>query len=105
MADLTSDFPSILSTLMEKPELIAKIASLLRGSGITLPEKAEDEEPQNAEPTAAPAPVEPTFRPVDEKSREKLFLSLKPYLSDKRASAIDTMVGILRVIDAVRPGR
>ena len=63
------------------------------------------EEPVASVPTAE-APASATY-PRDGRKRSnrgRLLGSLKPYLSEKRASAIDTMISVADILDAMKGG-
>ena len=82
------DIGKLALSIMEHPELIEKIKAL-GDSG----EKGEHKEPAHEEKSE--------LHRGNSKRRSALLCSLKPYLSDKRRSAIDTMITVFDVLDTV----
>ena len=92
----TPDISRIISVLMENPELIDQISALVN--------EAPAEEPPN-EPEQTAVAVEASTTPVYEGihgRREHLLSALKPYLSEERQRAIDSMITFADILDAVR---
>ena len=101
------DLSRIIGLIMENPGLIEQISGLIKGADTAPAEKpAEVEaEPVASEPTAEVS-ASATY-PRDSRRRSnrgRLLGSLKPYLSDKRASAIDTMISVSDILDAMKGG-
>lgn len=110
MADSGPDISKIIGLIMENPDIIEKIRSLA--------EKEKDERETNEENTAPQAEV--TALSSDGKSlnkeaatvskvstgstlrRHELLCALKPYVSKKRAGAIDTALGIMDVLSIMK---
>lgn len=94
----TPDISRIISVLMENPELIEQISALAA-------EKKEEEpappppEEEKAETVTASVGVAAT---TIHSRREQLLSALKPYLSDERQRAIDSMMTFADILDAVR---
>ena len=80
-----------MSILMKKPELIETIANEL---GLSGGDQKSDVEVKEEEVSTASEKAK--VQPKNEKSgdRERLLLALKPYLSEKRRSAIDVMINL-----------
>ena len=92
----TPEISRIISVLMENPELIEQISALVK--------QAPEDEPQN-EPEQTAVAVEASATPVYQGirgRREHLLSALKPYLSDERQRAIDSMMTFADILDAVR---
>ena len=79
-----------MNILMKKPELIDTIANELGLSGT--PQK----DAETAQETAEKSSEKEKTVPNSEKNgdRERLLLALKPYLNEKRRSAIDVMINL-----------
>ena len=97
------DLSKIVSLIMQNPELISQISSLMKSgeeSGET-PAVAEDkkEEKVVAESSAS-APIQPPHS-QNKRRRKELLSAMKPYLSEHRQSAIDSMSSILDIIDVM----
>lgn len=88
------DLSKIVSMIMERPELVAEIAALGKNE-----EKKSESEQKEAEPMEQTAV--PTYKPEGDK-RTRLLYALKPYLSDSRAKAIDSMLTFGEVFDMMR---
>lgn len=92
----TPDISRIVSVLMENPELIEQISALVNEK----PEETSQEtvEEPKAEVEASAVPVSEDLRG----RREHLLSALKPYLSDERQRAIDSMMTFADILAAVR---
>ena len=90
---------------MENPHLIEEISNLAKG------QKKESEKPPEIPPLAdestpeakpASAPIASHKIPVGGKNRSQLLGALKPYVSVERAQAIDSMLSIVEILDAMK---
>ena len=93
----TPDISKIISVLMENPRLIEEISALAQDA----PESA----PADKEPAPAAIAEEVSAEPATKAlrgKREQLLAALKPYLSDERQKAIDSMMTFADILDAVR---
>ena len=92
------DLSRIINLIMSNPDLVEKISAL-----------ANSAEKSNTEPTeqkaeSTPVVTEPQRKGQKSEKRTRLLYAMKPYLSDSRAKAIDSMMGIVDVIDMIRGG-
>ena len=78
----TPDLSRIINIIMENPRLIEEIAALAKSGE------------QSSEPVAEKAAVAGR--------RGELLGALKPYLSTERAKAIDSMMTIAGILDAMK---
>ena len=94
------DLSKIVGLIMENPELIEEIANLAK--------KSEDEEALAKNSDLA---VERTEKPEKEASgaprdakerRARLLCALKPYVSEGRAKAIDSMITISEMLEVMK---
>ena len=95
----TPDISRIINVLMENPRLIEEISALAQSAGETTstePEKKSEERVEETAATLTPDPIAVRGR------REQLLSALKPYLSDERQRAIDSIMTFADVLDAVR---
>ena len=100
------DLSKVISLIMENPALIEQISNLARQSSA----EAKPEERKNVvEETVAQQEIEPpkatpTYAPpIDQKSnRSRLLGALKPYVSEERAKAIDSMISIANILDMMK---
>ena len=93
------DISRIISILMENPRLIEEITALTQASGEkteSAPEETVEE--KTKETVAQPLPDPDAIRG----RREQLLSALKPYLSDERQRAIDSIMTFAGVFDAIR---
>ncbi len=97
---MDNDISKIVSLIMENPQLIDQIK--------TLADKKDGENAENAEiqDTKALGDTVPavTYKSEDDgrSRRKKLLYALKPYLSEERARAIDSMMNISDILEIAR---
>ena len=84
------DIGKLALSIMEHPELIERIRSLADNGTGGETQSTDGRTEVKKEPSSG-----------GRKKRTALLCSLKPYLNDKRRSAIDTIITVLDVIDAV----
>ena len=104
MAD-GNDLGKIVSLIMENPRLIEEISNLAKG-------KPEEKPPHRAESEQAGSESEETAQaslgeaqitaPRNGRNRSQLLGALKPYVSVERAQAIDSMLSIVEILDAMK---
>lgn len=100
MAD-TPDISKIINIIMQNPSLIEQIASLANSSD-EAPEEKKADEAVSAPPVSETASETSVgAQPLMRAHRHDLINAMKPYLSEKRRSAIDSMSSILDVIDVM----
>ena len=103
MAD-GNDLGKIVSLIMENPRLIEEISNL---------GKRSDEQSEQKESERASANTTGDAQSFDQKStsqekkpggknRSQLLGALKPYVSEERAQAIDSMLSIVEILDAMK---
>ena len=111
MDNSTPDISKIISVIMQNPGLIEEIKNL---SGASIEQK-NTELPDTAMPTessgeisesiSAPAstvPQQHTQANTKRSNRQKLLTAFKPYVSGERSRAIDSMLSIADIIDAMK---
>ncbi len=91
-----ADLSKIVSLIMENPKLIEEIKSLAEEKTASEPAAAETA----AEPAKEPEAVE-TFAPQKIRRRD-LLCALKPYVSEERSRAIDSMLSISDILDMMK---
>ena len=103
MSESTPDISKVISVIMQNPALIEEISSLMGKAGETgakkESEKPEPEPQSEAECVIATPEIREGARGAD---RKRLLGALKPYVSKERAKAIDSMISISEILDAVR---
>ena len=94
MAD-TPDLSRIVSLIMEHPEIVGQISALVNSDG-------------ESEPSVVEAPSEsiPTsVRPEGRRSnRARLLGAMKPYLSESRSRAVETMITVTEILENMKKG-
>jgi len=96
------DVSKVISVLMENPALIAEISSLVK----------KEEQSESVESTQVVAESKPEISEVSlpasaptssiRSNRTQLLGALKPYWSESRAKAIDSMMTIADIIDMMK---
>ena len=95
------DISKIISLIMENPQLVEQISNLAKSS---------ENEPTNdsvpVESTPASAEAVPASAGLDKRNstRTQLLRAMKPYLSESRGRAIDSMLSISGILDAMKRG-
>ena len=101
------DIGKVIGLIMENPQLIEQIANLTRQNS---PSENKPEE-LKVEATAAavkeevvPTVTAPTYKSATHQrgNRAQLLGALKPYVSEERAKAIDSMISIADILDMMR---
>ena len=104
MAD-TPDLSRIINVIMQNPALIEQIAALANVSSDTEKDSQPIEEEtsfsKKTQEDTAPVAAKAEPAPVMKTYRRDLINAMKPYLSENRRSAIDSMSSILDVIDVM----
>ena len=92
------DLSKVVNLIMENPHLIEEISKLASSSGTKEEPDAQKKEETEEITTVATTPA--TYKGTDARGRRRseLLCAIKPYLSDERAKAIDTMITIADII-------
>ena len=100
MAD-TPDLSKIVGIIMEHPELVGQITSLLSG-GVAQEESNTEKEP--SADVAASIPPKAVTSVGKRSDRARLLGAMKPYLSENRARAVDTMITVTEILESMKGG-
>ncbi|MBO7303725.1 MAG: hypothetical protein J6V09_00685 [Clostridia bacterium] len=103
MAD--SDLSRIVNLIMENPALIEQIKGLANGgeNKTALSEPASlGGETVRETASVAEEYTETVATPSPKVRRRELLCALKPYVSEKRGQAIDSMLSIVDILDVMR---
>ena len=94
----TPDLSKIVSMIMERPDLISEIANLgkSKDSGEVTEIKAAEEPKPLIRDTPEANPSSASMK------RARLLYALKPYLSESRAAAVDSILTFDEVFDLMR---
>ena len=99
MADNIPDISGIVKMIMSNPSLISEISAMVNKAPETKVEAVEGEGEvtlTETEDSAVNTPLEKS------KSRKELLAALKPYLSEKRGRAIDSMLSVAEVLSVIK---
>jgi len=102
-----ADLSRIVNLIMENPKLIAEIknmASQNKENSEDVKEAAAIDTTETVELNENDATVANAFPQKNEQRsrRNSLLSALKPYVSEKRCQAIDSMMSIADILDVVR---
>ena len=102
MSDGGIDIAKVVSLIMENPRLIEEISAMAKKEATPEeppPKEIEAPDERTAEPAAhqVASSVAPSGR-----NRSRLLGALKPYVSKDRAQAIDSMLTIVEILDAMK---
>ena len=95
-----ADLSKIVSLIMENPKIIEEINGLTRAT-------EEAEEASGVESESTPPEINTVTDTYTKESpgrarRRDLFLALKPYVSEGRSRAIESMMSIADILDMMR---
>lgn len=101
------DVGKVISLIMENPQLIEQISSLAKQKDSTTPPAEEvrseiSDSPASEEVSATPAAPTYSNAGYSRGNRAQLLGALKPYVSEERAKAIDSMISIADILDMMR---
>ena len=99
-----SDLSRIVNLIMENPKLIDEIKSIAESDRKDKNEVTESIAPQSAD-TDTKVMEETVIADGTrdrKKRRNELLCALKPYVSEERSRAIDTMISIADILDITR---
>ena len=100
MAD-APDLSKVIGIIMEHPEIIGQISALVGKDGAT------DTEPEAVTANAAEGgDAAPVARVTGShaSNRARLLGAMKPYLSEGRARAIETMITVTDILESMKRG-
>ncbi len=99
--DNNMDLSSVVSLIMQHPEIVAQIASLAKANetGGSVSEPSVPEVETVAE-EITPRVSEKT-PDIKRQNRERLFSALKPYLSSERAKTLSSVEAMVAIFDTL----
>ena len=101
-----SDLSRIVNLIMENPSLVSQIKALADkptesvDTDITDTDEAVGENTEEVAQLTQKTVSTPT--PVPHSRRKDLLVALKPYLSEQRGKAMETMMSIVDIIDMMK---
>ena len=109
MDNSSLDLGKIVSLIMENPKLVSDIKAMAENKEKTEEEDIKDEENEvKEEPKMASADILPNQKKETfsgdhtHSNRKRLLAAFKPYLSEERKRALDSIVSITDIIDAMK---
>ena len=97
----TPDISRIISLIMENPQLVEQISNLAKADS----DESNEKESNTQESVTTSVPPEQTAdHNTKSNTRSQLLRAMKPYLSESRGRAIDSMISISGILDAMRRG-
>ena len=103
MAD-TPELSRIISLIMENPEIVGQISALVKKDTEAQKEDYDAKESTEeviAEPKEEERAIPASVMPKNAK-RNQLLGAMKPYLSQERSRAIDSMMSIAEILEMMR---
>ena len=94
----TPDLSKIVDLIMQNPKLIEEISALARDSETVSEDVGDTEIEETSKVSATPEEVRGGSM---REHRRELLSAMKPYLSEGRRSALDSMSSILDIIDVM----
>ena len=101
----TPDIARIVSMIMENPKLIEEISNMAKADNTVQKDTdtaAEAKEEMAREAAAETAVSKEISRTPRTHHRSELLCALKPYVSNERAQAIDSMLSIVEILDLMK---
>ena len=101
------DIGKVIGLIMENPQLIEQIANLAKQNTpqASRPEEAKVEAAEaTVKEEVVPTVTAPTYKSITHQrgNRAQLLGALKPYVSEERAKAIDSMISIADILDMMK---
>ena len=98
-----NDLSRIVSLIMENPTLVEQIKELSRGAKESDTSESHEEAPPDiADAASRQIPISVPQERGSQSKRKELFSALKPYLSEGRGRAIETMMSIVDILDMMK---
>ena len=94
------DLSRIVGLIMENPKLIEEISSLAKASDKS--EECTVSEREEEVPTSAMASDGGKLSTDSKERRARLLSAIKPYVSEQRAKAIDSMITISEMLEVMK---
>ena len=90
----TPDISKVISVIMENPDILERISSLVKGDSAS----ATDTEEKKSVQTVSAPPTDSERRG----RRAQLLSAIKPYVRKGRKEAIDSVMAIADIVDMMR---
>lgn len=106
-----ADLSKVISAIMENPTLIEEIKKTLSGTQIseekevteaTVKEQEAAQESSADTNAVSDTVYVPTYQSSHKSRRNNLLRAMRPYLSEPRAKAVETMISIADILFVVR---
>lgn len=97
----TPDLAEMVKMIMGNPELMAQISTIASKSN---PPKDEPRVEEKEDSPISQEPPRTEFRGDKKGNRSRLVSAMKPYLSENRARAIESMLVVADILDGMKRG-
>ncbi len=99
----TPDLSRIVNMILENPTLVEEISKMARSEMQGEPEGETAAAAASAQESVSAAADYPPMAGSRAEKRGMLISALKPYLSESRAKAIDSMVSVAQMLEIMKP--
>ena len=96
------DLSKIVNLIMENPNLIAEIKNLGASEKSSEEASASTEVKEKNEESVSAEGPQPDTQSTAQTRRRELLNALKPYVSETRSKAIETMMSVSDILDMMR---
>ena len=98
------DVGKVIGMIMENPQLVAQIAAMAKSESPPHAESTPTAEASKPQEEISPVSTSATYSPVSSArvNRTQLLGALKPYVSEERAKAIDSMLTLADILDMMK---
>ena len=96
-----ADLSKVINLIMENPSLVGQIRNMVERTEETDTEKTEKSVPPETTQTVS---KENTYSDGHASRRNDLLRAIRPYLSEERGKAIESMITIADIISATKKG-
>ncbi len=101
----TPDISSVINLIMQNPTLISEISELVKTAEATKESEVTDAPTEEPKDKTEAAPAVTVSAPINDgykrANRRELLNAMKPYLSESRRGALDSMSSILDILDVM----
>ena len=103
-----ADLSKIIGIIMENPKLVEQIREMVARSESPEEEKSASPQSENNEsseddiPVKATIPEERTYTQSRSSRRNELLRAMRPYVSEQRGRAIESMITIADILFAIK---
>ena len=97
-----ADLSKIVNIIMENPQLVEQIRDMISKAEDNPPSSTEEAKGQAEEPAVSDLRTENAYPKHHSSRRNDLLRAIRPYVSEERSRAIESMITIADVLFALR---